>query len=397
MEKLLKINIQDNLFNWIGQEIVFAKFRPDETTRMEDVVVAIHAKDIQQAKDGFGHILQQVQRRLPIKYKTLNYKNYDIFYLDVKGFFKVFLGKLFDKLEKPYIAYIEDYVVMSNSLPTLQKEIDDYLMGQTLSRDEKFMSFHDNFSNKSNISMFIQMPKLYTNLYQFSSTDDKKSIHDNKDLILSFARIGMQFTANDGMFQNYILADHDTAAMNDDNLELMIDSTSENSSIYDINSIDILHDINDSLILANGPYKLYYDEANTCLKFEAMVVSEKLNGMSKLYYESGKLMANLNFKNNLLEGECTFYYEDANSTKKLTADYKNGLINGTCREFYENGAQKSVIKFEKGKPEGDARYFYPTGSIKMEGEFKDSLKTGRWKFYDEKGKLQSKKRFRKGE
>ncbi|MCK5538097.1 MAG: DUF3352 domain-containing protein [Bacteroidales bacterium] len=396
LEKLLKINLQANLFNWIGQEIAFAKFRPDAETRVEDVIVAIHANDIQLAKDGFGHIIQQVERRSPVKFSMIVYKNFEISFLDVKGFFRVFLGKLFEKLEKPYITYIEDYVILSNSLPAIKKAIDDYALGQTLGRSEKFVDFRDNFSPKSNVSMFIQMPKMYTNLYQFSSLEDRKVITENKELILSFARIGFQLNSDDGMFQNFILAEHDTAALVDDQLELIVNNLSDSSSVNTISKLDILKDISDTTQFTEGPYKIYFDVEQTVAKFEAMAVGSKLNGMAKLYFENGKIQANLNFEDNILSGECSYYYNDENSTQKLLCEYTNGSINGLFREFHENGAQKSTIEYEDGMPNGEAKYFYSTGSLKMEGEFKDSLKSGRWKFYDKKGELISKKRYKKG-
>ena len=35
--------------------------------------------------------------------------------VEMKGFFRLFFGKLFDKFEKPYYTYVDDYVVFSNN------------------------------------------------------------------------------------------------------------------------------------------------------------------------------------------------------------------------------------------------------------------------------------------
>jgi hypothetical protein len=396
LEKLLKINLQENVFNWIGQEIVFAKMRPQANERAEDVLVAIHAHDIQFAKDGFAHIIKQVERRSPAKFSETEYKNFTIAYLDVKGFFRVFLGKLFDKLEKPYITYIEDYVLMSNSLETLKKAIDDYALGQTLHHNEKFVAFRENFAIKSNISIYIQMPKLYESLISFADADDKKAIEENKELILSFARIGFELNAENGVFSNLFLAEHDTSALDEDKMDLIEQNTMDSSSVVSILEIDLLNQISDSSVFANGPVKIYFDSTQNNVFMEAMAVSGKLNGMAKIYHPNGKMNANLNYKNNVLHGECIFYYDDQNFTKKIMAAFKDGKLDGELREFYQTGAQKSILLYQNNLLDGEAKYFYPSGSIKMEGEYADSLKTGKWKFYDEKGLIISKKRYKKG-
>ena len=48
----------------------------------------------------------------------------------------------------------------------------------------------------------------------------------------------------------------------------------------------------------------------------------KLNGVSKMYYEDGKIMMKMNFKNDELEGESIIYDENGKILDKQL--YKNG-------------------------------------------------------------------------
>ena len=64
-------------------------------------------------------IEKKVKRRTPVKIKTVNYKDFEINYVEMKGFFRLFFGKLFDKFEKPYYTYVDDYVVFSNKAASL--------------------------------------------------------------------------------------------------------------------------------------------------------------------------------------------------------------------------------------------------------------------------------------
>ena len=48
----------------------------------------------------------------------------------------------------------------------------------------------------------------------------------------------------------------------------------------------------------------------------------KLNGISKVFYENGKIMTKMNFKDDELEGEAILYDEDGKIITKQF--YKNG-------------------------------------------------------------------------
>ncbi len=85
VEKYFKINMQEDFFGWIGEEIAFIKLQPGKRARVEDVVVAIHAKEIEDAKNGLTHITKQIRRKSPLRFDIINYKNFAINYLEMKG------------------------------------------------------------------------------------------------------------------------------------------------------------------------------------------------------------------------------------------------------------------------------------------------------------------------
>lgn len=393
VEKFLGINVEKDFFSWIGEEIAFIKLRPQGNTRVEDVVVAIHANDIENAKNGFGKIAKQIKKRSPAKFKSIEYKNFEIKYLEIKGFFKLFLGKLFNKLEKPYITYIEDFMVLSNSEETLKEIIDEYIKGHTLSHNEKFMDFKDNFDVRSNLTVFIQMPKMYTNMYQFSNYDTKKSIKENKDLILSFNRIGFQLVAEGDLFKTVFIAEHDPDAALNDELEKFEKKTSDALRIEDFDSLIFKIILPDLILSSDGPYKEEYKE-NQSIKFEGKISDNQLNGIWRTYYQGGNLKSAVNYKDGKVDGEAFFFYDDNKETKMVEVIYKEDVINGVYLEFYENGAQKATLNYDDGVLNGDAEFYYKTGRKKIKGKYKKGRKKGKWYFYDKKGKLINKERMK---
>jgi antitoxin component YwqK of YwqJK toxin-antitoxin module len=67
----------------------------------------------------------------------------------------------------------------------------------------------------------------------------------------------------------------------------------------------------------------------------------------KFHYPSGKLMAELNFKNGKRDGISKAYYESGKLKGEL--NYKNGEQEGISREYYENGKIRYIDTFKDGQ------------------------------------------------
>ncbi len=394
VEKLLKINIQKDLFDWFGNEIAFIKLRPKNSTRIEDVVVAIHAKNIDDAKAGMGRITKQIRRRSPLKFEIINYNNFEINYLERKGLFKLFFGKLFASLEKPFFTFIEDYLVMSNSKETLMEVIDDYIKGNTLSHNKGFMDFKDEFEVKSNITLFVQMPKIYSNMYFYSNEQKRKSIKENKDIILSFTRIGLQLTSEGDIMKTLMIADHDENSFMNEELEKFEKKAYNDLFTEEYDSLRFKIILPDSIV-KDGQYKTYYADSST-IKFEGTVSSNQLNGLWRTYYKSGNLRSSVNYKDGKADGKAYFYYDDGKQTKKSEVLFEQDVVVDLYQEFFENGTQKTTLNYKNGKLHGDAEFYYKNGKLKIKGKYKKGYKKGKWRYYDETGNVYNKEKFRKG-
>jgi antitoxin component YwqK of YwqJK toxin-antitoxin module len=394
VEKILGIKVQRDFFDWIGEEIALVKLRPADKSRMEDMVVVIHSKDINLAKEGLDRIVTHIKRRTPVKFEVENYKNHEIFILAQKGIFKMFFGKLFKKLEKPYFTYIEDFVVFSNSVEALKDMVDDYLKGHTLSHKKEFVDFMSEFDSKSNVSLFIQMPKLYENLQAFSNTETKTSLNENKDLILGFNRIGFQLVSENDMFKTKFITDHNEDASMIDQIERFEENASKDLMKQEFDSLKFKIVLHDSILQKNQPYKAYYPGGSQ-ISYEGKVINNQMNGLWRSYYENGNLKSSVMYKNGKVDGIAYFYYNDGKETPMAEVTFIEDVINGMYKEYFQNGAQKAKLNYEEGKLDGDAEFYFPTGSIQAKGEFKDDEKRGKWLFYNEKGELISKEKMKK--
>jgi hypothetical protein len=395
VEKWFDINVQKDFFDWIGEEIAFIKLRPQSSARLEDVIVTIHTNNINEAKAGMDRITKQIRKRSPLKFDIIDYKNHKINYLERKGIFKLFFGKLFKRLEKPYFTFIEDFVVFSNSQGALKQVIDDYLKGHVLSHDKNFMDFKANFEVKSNVSIFIQMPKMYSNLYTFSNIETKKSIRDNKDLILSFNRLGFQLVSENDMFKTMLISDHNEDASFLDELEKLEKKASEDLLKEEFDSLRFKIIFPDSINMPEGPYRAFYKDGQT-IQAEGKIEDGKPVGLWRTYYPNGNLKNSINYKDGQIDGVAFFFFNDSKETKMAEVVFDEDILDGKYQEFFKNGAQKATLFYEDGQLEGDAEFFYPTGRIKIKGKYKNNQKKGKWLFYDENGQVINKEKMKKG-
>jgi antitoxin component YwqK of YwqJK toxin-antitoxin module len=389
IEKLMGISFKEDFFSWIGSEIAFIKLEPKTNEQEKDVVAAIHAKDIKKAKEGLGKIMKKVKRRTPGKFKESVYKEYSIYYLEINGFFKLFLGKLFRKLDKPYFVYIEDYVFFSNSPSSLYRIIDNYMIGKTLSHNDAFMKFKKNFKPSANISVFVQMASTYKLLYRYGDKESKESIQKNKNVIMSFSHIGYQMTSDGTMFETKLFANHNADSYVLEDLDKM-EEDAEKTMNMEIEALDFKVKIYVDEEFFNSPQKLYYDSEQTIVEAEGMLKNGETDGLWRSYYKSGNISSAVNYENGELNGQAIFYFDNNEKTIKAKADFESDLMEGVYYEYYSNGAQKAKINYINGSPHGRAEYFYESGASKILGKYKNGKKTGKWKFYNEAGQLYDK-------
>ncbi len=392
LEKYLGINLQKDIYDWIGQEIALIKINTKSKQRTEDVLLLIQANDMSDAKAGMTNITEKIRKRSPVKFKKYTYKNLEINYLYQKGFFKALLGDLFKKIDKPYFSYIENYVVFSNSEQVLKDFIDDYIKGNTLSHDSDFMDFKDEWSAKANVNLYLYMPKFYKILEKNLDVETRKAIAEKKDFLLSMSRINLQLISKDDKFKTLAVIDHDEKALQKEqanDLATKIDKNVHNDYYADL---QFKIAFPDSLQVSDGKYKQFFSDGKT-LKIEGKVDAGLPTGIWRVYYPDGKLKSVVNYKDGNVDGEAFFYYDKSPETKMAETTFDDDLLNGVYTEYWQNGAVKAELNYEDGKLYGKAKYYYPNGKIKIEGKYKKGEKKGKWLFYDQKGNVIDKKRY----
>ena len=317
IEKLLKIDVERDMMSWVDNEVAYAENEASKyTEHFDDIMVVMKANDIEYARERLDFIVEQVKKRTPAKFRKADYKNYEIKFLDIKGVFKMFFGKLFSKIERPFYTIIDNYVIFSNNPRTIVSVIEDYETGNTLAKSEEFDDFIDKFNKQSTVFSYISSNKQFPLMLKKMDATTRKSSLENETYFRSFPQVGFQITEKEDKFYTNVRLNF---------LEYKPDTS----------------EIADSTLIAEETAQDMLDSMDDIQRF----ISEK-------------------FENNVIRD----FYENSDKIR-FEAETKKGDLHGRYREFYETGELKIYGKYRRGEKRGVWRYYNKEGILEKKERF----------------------------
>ncbi len=389
-QSYIGIDINKNILSWISGEIAVTQFKPIPNTHKDDFLVVVKAKNIADAKENLAEITKKIKHRTSFKYDQSKYKNYNINYLNIKGFFKIFMGGFLYDRSKPYYTIIDDFILFSNSSDILELCIDNYLAGNTLKKSKDFQSFMKNFNSKCQLTSFVNMPYLYDRLYYFGNTKNKEEIKKYRKIIQNLGWIGFQLFPEDNLLKTRVYAK--STEIPPENYKIESDLYSaEDLYLEEFENMDFKIELDEKYNSYNG--NLYYytthpnKDQDSILIHEGHLENGILEGMWRSYYTSGNIKSTVHYSNNMVDGTAVFYYNNINHIIRSEIEFSQDKIDGLYTEFYTNGNIKVSIEFKDGIKWGNIIYYYRNGQIKTEGRYKKGKASGKWKYYSKSGQI----------
>ncbi len=319
IENKLDININKNVYSWIGNEVALIHFNSSLSKNKKDIAAIFKTSDIKKASKNLNFILSKIKEKTPLQFKQINYKNHAINFLDLNGFFKMIVGNMFKNMEKPYFTILNDYVIFSASPNTLKEIINNNISNYTLASSKEFEEFNYLFDKKSTIFTYINTPYIFNDVISLGDRKTQVQIKKNKEYIICFNQFGMQLTSEGNIFKSSI-----TTTFN--NPKLVLEKITLDKKLKK----------EEALKLASKK-----NTENNIFNFKEIHPSDLSASTYKEYYDNGNLQFEVNLKDGLLDGKFRMYYQ--NGKLKLKGSYKNGKKSGTWRA-YDTQENKLLIK-----------------------------------------------------
>ncbi|MCD8260603.1 MAG: DUF3352 domain-containing protein [Bacteroides sp.] len=162
IENLFGISLEENFLSWMSGEFALAHSEASLLGKEPETILVICARRIKDARKNMEILEKRIKNRTPVRVRTVDYKKYDIHYIEMKGFFRLFFGKLFDTFEKPYYTYLEDYVVFSNSAASLLSFLEDYEQKNLLKNSPVFKKAYADFAGSSTLFLYADTHRFST-------------------------------------------------------------------------------------------------------------------------------------------------------------------------------------------------------------------------------------------
>ncbi len=302
LERVLNISVQKNVFDWIGNEVAIAQYHTDVLIGNKvRSVMAIKTKNTALAKENLDLIERQIRKRTPIRFKDVVYKGYDIKYIEIKGLFKSFFGKLFSKIEKPYYTIIGDYVVMSDDPKSLLLTIDDFIDQKTLSNKSDYREFRAGFADQTSVLAYVSPNLHFANFKGLLNPESWKSTQKNQAYVRCFEHVGLSLSGDGDRMRTVI----GTQYLPWKETPVTID-TSDN-------------------------------ENDTLTVMDLFLIQNFQQNMNTVYYENGN--------------------------PRLVVEMDKAEMDGVYMEYYENAIIKVKGRYSKGKKSGTWKYYKADGSF----------------------------------
>jgi len=105
----------------------------------------------------------------------------------------------------------------------------------------------------------------------------------------------------------------------------------------------------------------------------------------KKYYNEGKLVKEVTFKNDIKHGICRNYYDDGRL--KRTIWYENGLKEDTAKWYYPEGKVYRATPYKNDKIDGIQTKYYKTGRVQATIPYRNGLRVQGLKEYLPDGRI----------
>jgi hypothetical protein len=270
-------------------------------------------------------IEKRVRGRTPIRIESIDYNGYEINYIELKGFFRLFFGGLFNKFETPYYTYVDDYVVFSNRSSSLLSFVEDHRQKNRLADSEDFRTAFSKAEKASTVFAYLDARRFWPLMQPMLTAQVWSDLQKNRDVVWSFPGWILQIVA-DRRTSMQMTLDYLPYEEQEQDVEAPVEMAAAEADAAD----EAMDDDADSERELMNELKRFHVE-----KFDGNVLRE--------FYEGGAL--------------------------RSESEVRDGKRHGRYREFYEDGTLLVRGKYAAGKPRGTWKYYTADGEFDRKEKF----------------------------
>lgn len=320
-EKFLGIDLEEDLAEWIDDEIALIQF---ESKNDSETAFIIKAKSANLAKEKMSFLSHQIKRKTPVRFKSVSYRDYEINYMAVKGLFNLILGKLFTKFDRPYYTIIDEFVIFSDSPEVLRRMIDEWLNESTLASLPAYQKFSEALGSDHSALLYMQLELLGKSKDGLIDLETVGFLQSKSNMISHFPQFGFNISPSGKMFETKLLLS-------------IVGQDPENifDNVIPFPALGINYD------------SLFQLDPGEQILIEEIEIEDLAAKKQSETYEEGTPKYELEIKDGMKHGNYFEYH--TTGELKVRGKYKNDLKEGTWKYYTVDGKLEKKEKYKKGE------------------------------------------------
>jgi antitoxin component YwqK of YwqJK toxin-antitoxin module len=126
-------------------------------------------------------------------------------------------------------------------------------------------------------------------------------------------------------------------------------------------------------------YTTFFDENGKKVN-EGKEVNKQREGEWKMYFKGKDMVLQLeNYKAGKLDGLTKLYYDNGKVSEEI--NYKDGVRNGSYKKYTPAGKLEEDSVYKDGKLNGPATFYDDNGVLAAKGQYTGNIKSGKWLYY----------------
>jgi len=236
LDSLCNDDIEKTFYDIIEREMCLVVTTSVSGSFKDNAYAVINTKSRRLAEEKLIGMLDSYSQKSGIKFQTLkseikidNEIKYDIYRLPTSGIPKQIFGGFFSWTDANYFTFIDNYLIMGNSVLSLSEYIKSYVLNKTLKTDVKFNSFSENLPDKYNFLVYSKVSNSIEFYKDLLDDSYKKTLESNVETFSKFQAFAYQLSTSKGKLYNTIYATYNT--LGEQNSQALWESNLD-SSVY---------------------------------------------------------------------------------------------------------------------------------------------------------------------
>jgi len=217
LDSLCNDDIEKTFYDILDKEMCLVVTGSTTESFKDNAFAVLNTKSKRLAEEKLIGMLDSYAQKNGIKFQTLkseikidNDIKYDVYRLPAASIPKQIFGGFFSWTDANYFTFIDNYLIMGNTVSSLADYVKCYVLNKTLKTDVKFKSFTENLPDKYNFLVYSKVSNSMDFYKDLLEDSYKKTVETNFETFSKFHAFAYQLGTSKGKLYNTIYATFNT-------------------------------------------------------------------------------------------------------------------------------------------------------------------------------------------